>query len=119
MGLYKLIIWYRKKKRFFNKMKVKLDNMELGPVMRPSAAQLQPVHQDEEEEEERGGFREEAEEQGGVQEEREERRGVREERQAKQPLVKRRLETIIEIEEDSGYVQYDPATPPAASSLTL
>ena len=107
IGLYRLIIWYRKKKRFFNKMKVHLDNMELGPVMRPSAAQLQPVHQDEEEEEERGGFREEAEEQGGVQEE----------RRAKQPFVKRRLETIIEIEEDSGYVKYDPASPPASSFM--
>ena len=63
IGLYRLVIW-------FNKMKVNLDNLELGP------------HQDEEEEEDQGG--------------------VQEERQAKQPFVKRRLETIIEIDEDSG-----------------
>ena len=116
IGLYRLIIWYKRKKRFFNKLKVNLDNMELGPVIRPCAAQLDKV---EEEEEEPSGVWDEAEEQGRVQEEQEEQCGVQKERQAKQPFVKRRLETIIEFEEDIGYIQYDPASPPATSSLTL
>ena len=97
IGLYRLVTWYRRKKILFNKVKVNLDNIELGPITRPSASLEQPFTQDEEEEEE-------------------ERDGVWEERQAKQLFVKRSLETIFEIEEDSsGYVQYNPASPPAAS----
>ena len=92
IGLYRLVTWYRRKKRLFNKVKVNLDNMELGLITRPSASLEQPVTQEEE------------------------RDGVLEERQAKQLFVKRSLETIFEIEEDSsGYVQYNPASPPAAS----
>ena len=50
VGLYRLVVWYRRKMVLINKLMVSLDNRELGPITRTEMTLVQPVHQDEEEE---------------------------------------------------------------------
>ena len=50
--LYRLVIWYRRKRILFNKLKVSLDNRDLGAI---TETEMTRVETREEEEEEQGG----------------------------------------------------------------
>ena len=55
-GIYRVVIWYRRKMVLINKLRVSLDNRELGPVTQTEMTLVQPSHQEEQEEEHRGGL---------------------------------------------------------------
>ena len=46
VGLYRLVLWYRRKMVLINKLMVSLDNRELGPITRTEMTLVQPVHQE-------------------------------------------------------------------------
>ena len=49
VGVCWLLVWFRRKKELINKLKISLDNRELGPIIVPEMPLVQPIHKEEEE----------------------------------------------------------------------
>ena len=54
--LYRLVIWYRRKRILFNKLKVSLDNRDLGAITETEMTMVETRKKEQEDEEQEGGL---------------------------------------------------------------